>query len=153
MVLVRNTLSLAATITPLCYNQTMTDISASAHIDDIIQQYNDWRNATLKRLRAIIRDTDPELVEEVKWKMKTNPLGLPVWSRAGIVCYVQTFKNDIKLVFAQGPHLEDPKHLFNARLQSVTRAIEFHEGDPIDEAGLRALIVEAVNYNTAKIPR
>jgi hypothetical protein len=128
----------------------MSDKSAPEQIDDIIKQYSGWKSETLKHLRSIIHDADPDIVEEVKWKMRSNPKGLPVWSHAGIVCIVQTFKNDIKLVFFKGPSLDDPNKLFNARLKSSVRAIEFHEGDPIDEVWLKALIVEAVNANVNK---
>lgn len=131
----------------------MTDKPAPEQIDDIIKQYNGWKSDTLKRLRAIINKADPSIVEEVKWKMPSNPKGLPVWSRNGIVCIAQTFKNDIKLVFFQGPSLSDPKKLFNARLKSTVRAIEFHEGDDIDEAGIKALVAEAVKINVNKTNR
>jgi hypothetical protein len=128
----------------------MNTKSASEQIDDIINHYGGWKNDVLKRLRAIINDSNTDIVEEVKWKMPSNPLGLPVWSNNGIVCIVQTFQNDIKLVFFQGPSLNDPEHLFNARLKSTTRAIEFHEGESIDEAGIKALVAEAVKYNIKK---
>lgn len=128
----------------------MSDKSASEQIDDIIGQYDGWKFDLLKRLRAVIQSADPHIVEEVKWKMPSNPLGLPVWSCNGIVCIAQTFKSDIKLVFFQGPQLDDPHKLFNARLRSTTRAIEFREGDLIDEPGLKALVVEAVHYNAGK---
>ena len=100
------------------------------------------------KLRKLINSTDPNLAEEVKWKMPSNPKGLPVWSSNGIVCIIQTFKNDSKLVFFKGAFLDDPKNLFNARVKSATdRAIEFHEGDPIDDDGIKALVVEAIKYN------
>jgi hypothetical protein len=128
----------------------MSDKSASEQIDDIINQYDGWKADTLKHLRAIINDADPDIIEEVKWKMPSNPKGLPVWSHDGIVCIVQTFKDNIKLPFSQGTNLDDPKHLFNARLKSKAPAIEFHEGDAIDGLGLKALITEAINYNVKK---
>jgi hypothetical protein len=131
----------------------MSDNSASERIDDIIKQYDGWKSITLKHLRAIIIDADPDIVEEVKWKMPSNPKGLPVWSHNGIVCIVQTFKNDIKLVFFRGPSLSDPKKLFNARLKSTVRAIEFHEGDTIDELGIKALVAKAVEANVNKTDR
>lgn len=126
----------------------MNELSVSNQIDSIIAQYSDWRADVLKSLRKIINTAYPDMTESVKWKMKTNPLGLPMWSCNGMVCMVQTFKNDIKLVFFKGPYLSDPNHLFNARLKSVTRAIELREGDSIDEAGITALVVEAVKFNT-----
>ncbi|HUA13039.1 MAG TPA: DUF1801 domain-containing protein [Candidatus Sulfotelmatobacter sp.] len=131
----------------------MSDKSASEQIDDIIKQYDGWKADTLKRLRAIINDADPDIIEEVKWKMPSNPRGLPVWSRDGIICIAQTFKDNIKLPFFQGPNLSDPKHLFNARLQSRAPAIEFREEDTIDEVGIRALVIEAVKFNVKKAKR
>lgn len=129
----------------------MSDKSASEQIDDIINQYDGWKVDILKQLRAIVNNASVDITEEVKWKMPSNPLGLPVWSNNGIVCIAQTFKNDIKLVFFKGAVLSDPKNLFNARLKSSTdRAIEFHAGDPIDEAGITALVREAVSLNAAK---
>ena len=128
----------------------MSDKSASEQIDDIIKQYDGWKGDIIKRLRAIINDADPDIVEEIKWKMPSNPKGLPVWSHNGIVCIVQTFKNDIKLVFFKGPSLSDPKKLFNSRLKSTVRAIEFHEGDTIDDVGIKALFVKAVEANVNK---
>ena len=125
----------------------MTDKIASEQIEDIINQYSGWKYDLLSRLRVIIDLPGSGIVEEVKWKMPSNPKGLPVWSHHGIVCILQTFKNDIKLVFFQGPHLSDPSKLFNARLKGSTRAIEFHEGDNVDEAGIKALVAEAVKYN------
>lgn len=129
----------------------MSEKSASEQIDDIIKQYGGWKGDMIIRLRAIIRDADPDIVEEVKWKMPSMPEGLPVWSHDGIVCIVQTFKNDTKLVFFKGAFLSDPKKLFNARQNSKTdRAIELHERDPVDEAGIKALVKEAVEFNVNK---
>lgn len=127
----------------------MTEKSASKQIDDIITLHKGWQGELIKRLRTIIKDADPDILEEVKWKMPSMPEGLPVWSHNGIVCIVQTFKNDSKLVFFKGASLKDPKGLFNARFKSKTdRAIEFHEGDPINEAGIKELVVEAVKLNS-----
>ncbi|MGH7234508.1 MAG: DUF1801 domain-containing protein [Candidatus Saccharimonadales bacterium] len=128
----------------------MSDKTASEQIEGIIKQYDDWRGETLKRLRAVVNEASPDIVEDVKWKMPSNPRGLPVWSHYGIVCIVQTFKNDVKLVFFKGPILSDPKKLFNARLKSSVRAIEFHEGDTIDESGIKAIVSEAVEVNARK---
>lgn len=131
----------------------MSEKSASEQIDEIIEQYDGWQAELLVRLRKLINSTDSSIVEEVKWKMPSNPKGLPVWSSNGIVCIVQTFKNDSKLVFFKGAFLNDPKGLFNARLNSTTdRAIEFHDGDPVDSEGIKALVVEAVKYNADKSP-
>lgn len=129
----------------------MSEKSASEQIDEIIKQYNGWQAELLVKLRSLINDTDPSIVEEVKWKMPSDPKGLPVWSSNGIVCITQTFKKDSKLVFFKGAFLNDPKRLFNARLNSATdRAIEFHDGDPIDNVGIKALVVEAIKYNADK---
>lgn len=126
----------------------MDEKSASEQIDDIIKQYDNWQGELLKQLRAVIKDANPKIVEEVKWKMPSNPKGLPVFSYNGIVCIVQTFKNDTKLVFFKGAFLSDPKKLFNARLESATdRAIEFHDGYSIDEADIKDLVAQAIDYN------
>ncbi len=126
----------------------MSEKTASEQIDGIIGQYSGWRAELLKQLRGIINKADSRIEEEVKWKMPSDPKGLPVFSHEGIVCIIQTFKNDIKLVFFKGAFLDDSKNLFNARLKSATdRAIEFHDGDSVDEAGIKDLLVQAVDYN------
>lgn len=128
----------------------MEDTSASQQIDDIIQTYGGWKGQTLSRLRAIITQATPEIIEEIKWKMPSRPEGLPVWSYNGIVCIAETFKNDIKLVFFKGAQLPDPHQLFNARLKSKTdRAIMFQESDSINESALKELVIEAVQFNKA----
>lgn len=126
----------------------MKDIPASQQIDSIIKSYGGWKGKILSRLRTLVKAADPDIVEEVKWKMPSRPEGLPVWSHNGIVCIAETFKNDIKLVFFKGALLEDPHKLFNARLKSRTdRAIEFREGDTINETALRELVIEAIGQN------
>lgn len=126
----------------------MNEKPASEQIDEIIGQHQGWQHDLLVRLRRIINTAAPEIIEEVKWKMPSNPKGVPVFSHNGIVCIIQTFKNDTKLVFFKGVFLSDPKKLFNARLKSSTdRAIEFHEGDSVDEDGVKELVVQAVDYN------
>jgi hypothetical protein len=123
----------------------MSDKSASQQIDDIIQQYGGWKGEVIQSLRATIREADPEIVEEIKWRMKARPEGLPVWTHNGIVCYTETWKDNIKLIFFKGAELADPNNLFNARLKSsAIRAIEIHEGDTIDKSGIKALVLEAV---------
>lgn len=123
----------------------MSDKSPSRQIDDIIEQYGGWKGDVIKRLRAIIKDADPTIIEEIKWKMPTRPEGLPVWTHDGIVCFVETWKDNIKLIFFKGAQLTDSNKLFNARLKSSTvRAIELREGEPIDKAGITALVLEAV---------
>ena len=129
----------------------MDDKTASQQVDDIISLYGGWKGETISRLRALIKAADPDVVEAVKWKMRSRPEGLPVWSHNGIICIIETFKNDQKLVFFKGSQMEDQNKLFNARLNSKTdRAIEFHEGDSIDEAAITALVHEAVRLNSLK---
>src|SRR5690606_16275508 len=118
--------------------------SASRLIDARIKQLNDWRGATLARVREIIKQADPDVVEEWKWR------GVPVWSHDGIICTGETYKSVVKLTFAKGASLEDPSGLFNASLEGNTRrAIDIHEGEKIDAKALKALIRAAVTLNTA----
>ena len=99
----------------------------------------------------MIKKADPAVVEEVKWKKPSKPMGVPVWSHDGIICVADTLKNAVRLTFPKGAQMKDPKKLFNTRLESNTvRAIDFHEGDTVDEAALKALILDAVRLNTAK---
>ncbi|QQG51073.1 MAG: DUF1801 domain-containing protein [Candidatus Saccharibacteria bacterium] len=120
-------------------------------IDDIIAAQETWKKTALTQLRAIIRQAEPSLVEEIKWKTRSRPAGLPVWSHSGIVCMAEIWKDNIKLIFPKGVHLSDPKKLFNSRLQSQTdRALELREGDSINEAALTALVREATNFNASK---
>ncbi len=124
--------------------------SASQQIDAIIQEPGDWRGEKLSQLRAVIVQADPTVVEEVKWKKPSKPSGVPVWSHAGIICVADTLKNAVRLTFPKGAQVKDPQKLFNTRLDSNTvRAIDFHEGDTIDETALKALILDAVGLNTA----
>jgi hypothetical protein len=111
-------------------------------IDGRIRELGDWRGETLARVRALIRRVDPEVVEEWKWR------GVPVWSHAGIICTGETYKNAVKLTFAKGASLEDPSALFNASLEgNLRRAVDFHEGDEVDEEALGALVRAAVKLN------
>src|SRR6266496_3915075 len=129
----------------------MEDKSTSEQIDAIIKKSGDWRGEKLSQLRALIKKADPAVVEEVKWKKPSKPMGVPVWSHDGILCVADTLKNAVRLTFPKGAQLKDPKKLFNTRLESKTvRAIDFHEGDTVDEAALKALILEAVGLNAAK---
>lgn len=127
------------------------DESASQQIDAIIQEPGDWRGTTLSGLRALIREADPLVVEEVKWKKPSKPTGVPVWSHDGILCVADTLKSAVRLTFTKGARLEDPKRLFNTRLESNSvRAIDVCEGDTVDRAGLKALILEAARLNMSK---
>jgi len=121
--------------------------SASASIDERIKKLGDWRGETLAKVRGIIHDADPEIVEEWKWVKPANP-GTPVWSHGGIVCTGETYKNVVKMTFARGAELKDPSGLFNSSLEgNVRRAIDIHEGDTVDEAALKDLIRAAVALN------
>ena len=125
--------------------------SASQQIDAIIKKPGDWRGARLSQLRVLIRKTDVDIIEEVKWKKPSNPMGVPVWSFHGIVCIGEALKNAVRLTFPKGAMLKDPKKLFNTRLDSkIVRAIDFSEQDNVDEAGLKAMILEAMKLNRAK---
>ena len=121
--------------------------SASALIDKRIEELGDWRGKTLAKVRQLIKEADPEIVEEWKWVKPTNP-GTPVWSHNGIVCTGETYKSVVKMTFAKGASLNDPSGLFNSSLDGkVRRAIDIREDDQIDEAGLKGLISEAVALN------
>jgi hypothetical protein len=112
---------------------------------------SDWRHTTLARLRALIKQADPEAVEEMKWKKASNPAGVPAWSHDGLICTGETYKSAVKLTFAYGASLDDPAGLFNSSLEGNTRrAIDFHEGDAINEKALKALIRAAVALNAAQ---
>jgi len=127
--------------------KTVAVESASAFIDAKINELADWRGKTLAKVRAIIHEADPEIVEERKWMKPTNP-GTPVWSHAGIVCTGETYKNAVKLTFARGASLQDPSGLFNASLDgNVRRAIDIREGEKMDERAFKELILAAVAFN------
>jgi hypothetical protein len=118
--------------------------SPSQLIDARIKELSDWRREMLVRLRILIKQADPEVIEEWKWR------GVPVWSHAGMICTGETYRNVVKMTFAKGASLEDPSGLFNSSLEGNTRrAIDFHEGDKIDEKALKALIRAAVTLNTS----
>jgi hypothetical protein len=123
-------------------SESRKEMSPSRLIDARIKELNDWRGETLARVRLLIQQADPEVVEEWKWR------GVPVWEHAGIICTGETYKSAVKLTFARGAALEDPSRLFNSSLEGSTRrAIDFHEGDRIDEKALKALIRAAVALN------
>ena len=138
--------------------------SPSQQIDAIIKEPGDWRGKKLSQLRALIRKADPAVVEEVKWKKPSKPTGVPVWSHDGIICVADTLtlapcglsrtragENAVRLTFPKGAQMKDPKKLFNTRLDSKTvRAIDFLEGEAVDDAALKALILDAVRLNMSK---
>jgi len=120
--------------------------SPSQLIDGRIKVLGDWRGRMLARLRGLIKQADPDVVEEWKWR------GVPVWSHTGIICTGETYKNVVKMTFAKGASLSDPSRLFNSSLEGNTRrAIDFHEGEKINEAALKTLIRAAVTLNTSKV--
>jgi hypothetical protein len=138
------TLSVAAKKTSKKLAKEAKGDSPPALIDARIKELSDWRGETLARVRILIKQADPEVVEEWKWR------GVPVWSHAGIICTGETYKSVVKMTFAQGASLEDPSGLFNSSLEGHTRrAIDFHAGDKIDEKALKALICAAVAHNTS----
>ena len=124
--------------------------SPSQLIDERIEELGDWRGQMLSKVRNLIRQVDPEVVEEWKWR------GTPVWSHDGMICTGETYKNVVKMTFAKGASLKDPSHIFNSSLEGNTRrAIDFHEGDEVDEQALKELILDAValNKSTSKTSR
>ncbi len=124
--------------------------SASEAIDARIRAIGGWQGEMLSRIRALVKDADPEAVEELKWA-KANSPGVPVWSHDGIICTGETYKEHVKMTFAKGASLEDPSGLFNSSLEGNTRrAIDFHEGDEIDEEALKALVRSAVALNASR---
>src|SRR3954454_2076078 len=126
------------------------ETNASELIDERVSELGDWRGEALGKVRGIIKEADPEVVEEWKWVKATNP-GTPVWSHDGIICTGETYKNVVKMTFAKGASLEDPSGIFNSSLGGNTRrAIDFHEGDEVDEDGLRALIRAPVPRNQSR---
>ncbi|CAN5357475.1 DUF1801 domain-containing protein [soil metagenome] len=126
-------------------------LSPSQLIDAKIEGLNDWRGKTLARMRKLIRQADPDMVEAVKWRKPSNPMGVPVWEHGGIVCTGETYKNAVKLTFARGASLADPNGLFNASLDgNMRRAIDLGEGDDLDVEAFKTLIRAAVAFNLAK---
>ena len=121
---------------------------ASRLIDQRIRNVGGWRGETLARMRALILEADPEMIEECKWRKPTNPSGVPVWSHAGIVCTGEVYAKAVKLTFAQGAALPDPSRLFNSSLEgNARRAIDIHEGEEIDARAFKALVKAAVAEN------
>jgi hypothetical protein len=124
--------------------------TVSRLIDQRIRNLGDWRGETLARMRALILEADPEMIEECKWVKPTNPLGVPVWSHAGIVCTGESYTNIVKLTFAQGARIPDPARLFNSSLEGNTRrAIDIHQGEKLDAAAFKTLVKAAVVQNLA----
>lgn len=133
-------------------NKGKSEASPSKEIDRRIKELGGWRGEILARIRALIKEADAQVVEEVKWRKPSNAMsGVPVWSHGGIICTGETYKTAVKTTFAKGAALEDPSGLFNSSLEgNVRRAIDFHEGGKIDEKAFKALIRAAVALNTSK---
>jgi hypothetical protein len=130
---------------------TNTDDGASPSelIDARISELGDWRGETLSRVRALIHQAEPDVVESVKWRKPSNPGGVPVWELDGIICTGETYKDKVKITFAQGAALDDPAGVFNASLNAGTRrAIDLHEGDELDKDAFKELVTAAVAHNT-----
>jgi hypothetical protein len=124
--------------------------SPSELIDAQIDQLGDWRGGVLARVRDLIRQADPDVVEEIKWQKPSNPLGVPTWTHDGTICTGESYKDKVKLTFAKGASLEDPARLFNASLDAkVRRVIDLHEGDTIDAEAFKALVRAAVELNAS----
>jgi len=129
-------------------NSAQKSRSPSRLIDARIKELGDWRGKMLGRLRALVKEADPEVVEEWKWR------GVPVWSHDGLICTGETYKSVVKMTFAKGAALKDPSRLFNSSLEGNTRrAIDFHEGDEVDEAALKTLVRAAVTLNKSRADR
>jgi hypothetical protein len=141
----------AATMMKKSANEATAGDSPSRLIDARIKKLGDWRGETLARVRTLIKEADPEVAEEVKWRKPSNSmLGVPVWEHDGIICTGETYKAAVKLTFAKGASLSDPSGLFNSSLEGNTRrAIDIHEGDKINAKALKALIREAVALNVS----
>jgi hypothetical protein len=126
-------------------------MSGSKDVDAKLATLGDWRGATLAKVRRLIHEADPEVIEEVKWRKPSNPLGVPTWSHAGIICTGEIYKDKVKLTFARGASLDDPSGLFNSSLDGgMRRAIDIRESDKIDEGTFKALIREAITANLSK---
>ena len=135
----------------LLWHAGREDVIDAAEIDVKLATMGDWRGAALARVRRLIREADPDVVEELKWRNPSNPGGVPTWSHAGIICTGETYKDKVKLTFVNGASLEDPSGLFNASLDGNTRrAIDIREGQEIDGSAFKGLVSEAVAVNLAK---
>ncbi len=133
---------------------SLKDESPSQLIDARIGELDDWRGSTLSRIRILIKQADPEAVEELKWRKPANPAGVPVWSHDGLICTGETYKDHVKVTFAKGASLKDPSRLFSASLEgNARRAIDVLEGEKIDEVAFKALIRAAVALNKASVRR
>ena len=136
---------------PVKGSASVREPSASKIIDERIEELGDWRGRAFKRIRELVKMADPEIIEELKWRRRANPMGSPVYSRNGIVCTGAILKSSVRLTFFKGASLKDPSRLFNFGLDSnVRRAIDIHEGDAINEKALKSLIRTALALNTSR---
>jgi hypothetical protein len=127
--------------------------SGSDAVDDKLRSLGDWRGKTLGRLRQLIQEADPQVAEDVKWRKAGNPLGVPTWEHAGIICTGESYKDKVKLTFAKGASLPDPSKMFNSSLEGgARRAIDIREGEKVDEKAFKALVRAAVDVNLAGKP-
>jgi hypothetical protein len=128
---------------------SLPDVESSSELIDVrIGELGDWRGKTLSKIRALIKQADPEVIEEIKWRKPSNPAGVPVWSHDGIICTGETYRNHVRLTFAKGASLKDPKGVFNASLEgNASRAIVIHDGDEIDPKAFNTLVRSAVKLN------
>jgi hypothetical protein len=145
---------MAARKTTASKTKPAPDSSVAKKIDAKIEKLGDWRADVFRRLRALIHEADPDVVETLKWAKAANPLGVPVWEHDGILCTGETYKDKVKLTFASGAAIPDPAHLFNSSLEgNVRRAIDFSKGDKVNERAFKVLIRAAVALNTTKAKR
>jgi hypothetical protein len=135
-------------MTPSKKGKRFADAASKPNGPSILSEA-DWRSETMARIRRLIQAADPDVVEERKWKKPSNPAGIPVWYHDGIICTGETYKEHLRLTFADGASLKDPSGLFNANLEGVTRAIVIHEGDKLDEAAFKSLIRAAAAWNAS----
>lgn len=132
-------------------NTSTKEESPESQIDAIIKASSGWQGEKISFLRSLIKKADPLVVEEVKWKKPSRPSGVPVWSHNGIICVCDTLKNSIRLTFPKGAQISDPRRIFNSRLDSKTvRAIDFHDGEPVDNDAFEGIILDAVELNRLK---
>jgi len=136
------------------YKKEIRKIVSAKKIKERIQELGDWRAEMLSSVRALMKQADPEVVEEVKWIKPTNPLGTVIWSHSGSICTFEVYKSHVKMTFSRGASLDDPDGLFNSSLDArVWRAIDFHEGDKIDERALKSLVRSAIALNAAALKK
>lgn len=134
------------------HKKEIRKLVSKGKINTRLKELGDWRADTLSRVRVLMKQADPKIIEEVKWIKPTNPLGTVTWSHDGLICTCETYKNHVRMTFAKGASLDDPSHIFNSGFEGrVMRAIIFHEGDKINEPSLKNLVRSAIMLNTAAV--